>query len=76
MLVFYIFINNSRPKQNERNPEHPFVDIGKRETCAKFQLKTLNNMVVGARQSFQFSRQTAWFLGNNSFYNWISMTKS
>ena len=28
-LVFYIFINNSRSKQNQKNPRHPFVDIGK-----------------------------------------------
>ena len=28
-LVFYIFINNSRSKQNLKNPRHPFVDIGK-----------------------------------------------
>ena len=26
---FYIFINNSRSKQNKRNPRHPFVDIGR-----------------------------------------------
>ena len=26
-LVFDIFINNSRPKQNLKNPEHPFLDI-------------------------------------------------
>ena len=34
-----------------------FVDIGKTETCAKFQKKILNFMVVGARQSFHFFRQ-------------------
>ena len=28
-LVFYIFINNSRPKQNKKNPEHAFVEIVK-----------------------------------------------
>ena len=28
-LVFYIFINNSRSKQNLKNPEHSFVDIVK-----------------------------------------------
>ena len=26
-LVFYTFINNSRSKQNKKNPEHPFADI-------------------------------------------------
>ena len=27
--LFYIFINNTRPKQNKKNPEHAFVDIAK-----------------------------------------------
>ena len=44
--------NNSYSKQNLRNPKHPFVDIGKWKTCAKFQQKIFNFMVVGARQSF------------------------
>ena len=35
-------------------PTHPFVDITKQKTSAKFQQKILNSMVVGARQSFQF----------------------
>ena len=26
-LVFYIFINNSRSKQNLKNPEHHFLDV-------------------------------------------------
>ena len=26
-FVFQIFINNSKSKQNKKNPEHPFVDI-------------------------------------------------
>ena len=26
-LIFCIFINNSRSKQNKKNPEHPFVEI-------------------------------------------------
>ena len=56
-LVFYIFISNSRPKQNKKNPEHPFLDIIKQKTCAKFLQEILNSMVVGARQSFQFFRQ-------------------
>ena len=59
-----MFINNSRSKQN-KNPEQPFADIGKEETCAKFQQKILSSLVVGARQSFQFSWQTTYFLGNN-----------
>ena len=28
-LIFYIFITNSRSKQNLKNPRHTFVDIGK-----------------------------------------------
>ena len=28
-LAFYIFINNSRSKQNWKNPEHPFLGIVK-----------------------------------------------
>ena len=35
-----------------KNTEHPFVDIVRQKTCAKFQQKILNHMVVGARQSF------------------------
>ena len=49
----------------KKNPEHAFVDIGKKETFAKFQQRTLNSMVVGARQSFQFLRLKTWFLKNN-----------
>ena len=80
---FYIFINNSRSKQNEKNPEHAFVNIVKYETWAKFQPKKKNFVVVGARQSFQFLR-LASFLGNNRvlskfryqiLYNLISITK-
>ena len=64
-LVFYIFINNSRSKQNKKSPRHPSVDIGKKETCAKFQQKILNCRVVWAHQSFQTFRQNTWFLQNN-----------
>ena len=28
-LIFYIFIDNSRSKQNKKNPRHTFVDFGK-----------------------------------------------
>ena len=45
----------------KKNREHPFVDIDKQEACAKFQQKTLNSMVVGARQNFQFFRQKTDF---------------
>ena len=61
---FLIFANNSRSKQNKKSPTHPFVDIGKKETCAKFQQKLLNCRVVGARQSFQIFWQNTLFLEN------------
>ena len=63
--VFLVIANNSRSKQNKKNPEHTFVGIGKSETCAKFQQKILNSMVVGARQNFQFFRQKTWLLENS-----------
>ena len=28
-LAFYTFINNSRSKQNNKNPTHPFVEFTK-----------------------------------------------
>ena len=61
------FINNSRFKQNKKNPKHPFGDIGKYETCANFRktLKILNSVIVRAHENFQFFRQITWFLGNN-----------
>ena len=48
-LVYYIFVNNSRSKQNEKNPAHSFVDIIKQKTSAKFQQKIFHSMVVRAR---------------------------
>ena len=62
--VFFILTNNSRSKQNEKNPKHPFVDLRKFETCAKFQQKLLNSLLVGTRQSFQSPKQNTWFLEN------------
>ena len=55
--VFTLFLKNSKSKQNKKNPTHRFADIAKRKTCAKFQQKILNFMVVGAPQIFQFFRQ-------------------
>ena len=63
--TFLIFANNSRSKQNKRNPAHPFVDIGRQKTSAKFQQKVLNCRVVEARQGFQVFRQRIQFLENN-----------
>ena len=69
------FINNSRSTQNKKNPEHSFVGISNTETCAKFQQKILNSLVVGARQRFQFFRKLTWFLENkkalSKFKYWI-----
>ena len=70
--IFFIFLRlelfaktkkdlDSRSKQNEKNPKHFFVDIGKTETCAKFQQKISNTMVIGTRQFF---KEITWFLGN------------
>ena len=48
----------------KKNPEHPFVEIVKLETCAKFQQKIFISMAVGARQSFELFRQVTRFLRN------------
>ena len=50
----FILANKSISKRNKTNLKHAFDHIGKKETCAKFQRKLLNSMVVGARQGFQF----------------------
>ena len=63
--VFLVFGNNSRSKQNRKNPTRPFVDIRKSETCARLHQKVLNCRIVRARQSFQIFRQNTWFLENN-----------
>ena len=62
-VFLLIFRNNSRPKQNKKNPEHYFVEIAKKETIKKKYLqKIFNSMVVRARQNFQFFKQNTWFL--------------
>ena len=66
---------NSRSEQNFKNPEHPFGDIGKTETWAKFQQKILNSMVVGARQRFQFLKEIAWFSRNELCLNLNNLSK-
>ena len=54
-LFLFLQISEDLDKlKKKKNPERPFVNIGKKETCAKFQQKILNSMVVGAWQSFQF----------------------
>ena len=55
-LVFNIFINNSRSKENQKKSEHAFVDIVNLGTCAKFQQKILNFVAVAALlKVFNFS---------------------
>ena len=71
--VFSIFPNNSRSKQNKNSSKHSFVDIGKWETCAKFQQKILNSKVVGVRQRFQILKQNKLFL--NIYATFISDIK-
>ena len=55
-LAFYIFIDNTSSKQNKKNPEHPFLDIIKWKTCAKFQQKTILYLSWSSSK-FQFFRQ-------------------
>lgn len=40
----------------KQNPEHPFADIGKWDTCEKFPQKIFNSMATGERLSFQLFR--------------------
>ena len=65
ILVFYIFINNSRYKQNKKKPQTPF--------CIHFYVESTWNILAkniklyGSWNSskFSFCRQKASFLGNN-----------
>ena len=65
MKIFLFIRKKNRLKRLQKNPTHPFVDISKQKTYAKFQPKILNCEVVGARQNFQIFRQNIWFLENN-----------
>ena len=56
-------------QQNKKYPEHHFAEIGKLENCVKFQRKSLDSMVAGARQSFQIFRQNTWFLKDNRAFS-------
>ena len=44
--VFLFFANNSRSKQNKKNPEQLFVYIGKQETYVKFQQKIFKGILM------------------------------
>ena len=58
--LFTFLLKTQDLKKKKKNPEHAFIDIIKQETCAKFQQKILNFVVVVDRQSFQFFRQIAF----------------
>ena len=55
------FANNSRSKQNQKKSECPFVDIGMKETCAKFQQKVLN---LWSLELVKIFKTKTWFLEN------------
>ena len=61
------FTNNSRSKQNNKNPEHPFADIGETETCAKFQSWSLSKFSVFQGKSLFFGHKRAL----SKFKYWI-----
>ena len=50
---FVIFVINSTHALSRIDPA--FVDIAKTETCATFQQKIVNSLIVGDCQNFQFS---------------------
>ena len=47
-------INNSRSKQNKRNPEQPFVDIGKTEKHTRFHQSLSKSLI------FQTNNLVSW----------------
>ena len=59
--IIFIFTNTSRTKQNKKNPEHPFVEIGKQETCAKFQQKASTRWYLELVKVFNFSDKIPGF---------------
>ena len=72
LFLFSLDLEYSEKNRKDLVSAHSFStlllitqDLISRKTCAKFQQKIIKSMVVGARQSFQFFRQKAWFLGNN-----------
>ena len=61
-LGFFIFINNSRSKQNKKKISNTLFKTLLSRKRAKFQQKILNSMEVGVCQSFQFFRKNPGFL--------------
>ena len=69
---FFIFLLITQDLNKiKSNPKYPSGYIVKKEICSKFQQKPLNYTAVGARQSFQFSRQITWFLENNRALSFV-----
>ena len=67
----------------KKNPEHPFVDIIDKETCAKFQQKILKSVVAGFFNLFNFSNKLTGFseliklclnLGIGFFITWLVLS--
>ena len=64
---FLIFPKKSRSKKKKKIPEHPFVEIVKSETCARYQLKMFNSVVLRARKSFKFFSNKPGFSKTTEF---------
>ena len=39
--TFLVFASTSRSKQNERNPEHPYIGIGGKENVCEISAKNI-----------------------------------
>ena len=63
--VFLILFRSWVINKNVKNECAETRSFWSRKRVGSFGKKILNSMVVGARQSFQFSRQKTWFLENN-----------
>ena len=69
-----LFTLSLRSKQNLKNPTHTFVDITKQKTCAKFQQKILNSMVVNfsdKKPGFLEIREVFLKLGIGFCISWL-----
>ena len=61
----FVFWQKTQVLNKIKSPTHPFVNIGKQGTCAKFLQKLRKFKAVDARQSFQFFRQNTSFHENS-----------
>ena len=62
---FFTFLLITQDLNKIKKSQAPFCRHYYLENVCKISAQILNSMVVGAHQSFQFSRQKTWFLGNN-----------